>query len=42
MYKLKGTTDWTEYPDSHPLAHIPDFASCLPIRKRDYFSLEHF
>lgn len=34
MYKLKGATDWTEYPGSHSLTHTPDFASCLPIHKR--------
>lgn len=34
MYTRKRTTDWTEYPGSHYLTHIPDFASYLMIHKR--------
>lgn len=34
MHKIKGITDWTEYPGSHYLTHIPDFTSYLMIFKR--------
>lgn len=34
MYRIKGTTEWTEYPGSHYLTNISDFTSYLVILKR--------